>query len=69
MDVVQVGYKELGVEHNFFGVSKEGILVIRHFPLTSSLIRVSFSRLGCSLFRFHLVLMGFRLDLLLMGLT
>ena len=57
------------MEHNFFGVSKKGALVTRHFPLTFSPIRVSFPRLGCSLFRFHLVLMGSGLDLVLTGLT
>ena len=69
MDVVQIGWKELGVEHNLFGISKKGALVTRHFPLTSSPIRVSFLRLGCSLFRFHLVLMGSGLDLVLTSLT
>ena len=58
-----------GVEHNFFSVSKKGAPVRRHFPLTSSPIRVSFPRLGCSLFGLHLVLMGSGLDLVLMGLT
>ena len=57
------------VEHNFFDTSKNDILVTIHFLVTSSPMRVSFLRLGCSLFRFHLVLMGSGLDLVLMGLT
>ena len=69
MDVVQIRQKEPRVKHNFFGASKKGAPVTRYFPLTSSPIKVSFSRLGCSLFRFHLVLMGSGLDLVLTGLT
>ena len=69
MDAMQAGYKEPGVEHNFFGASKKGTPVTRYFPMTSSPIRVFFPRLGCSLFWFHLVLMGSRLDLVLTSLT
>ena len=69
MDAMQIGWKEPRVEYHFFGASKMGAPITRHFPLTSSSIRVSFPRLGCSLFRFHLVLMGSGLDLVLTGLT
>ena len=56
MDAVQAGYKEPRVKHNLFGANKKAAPVTRHFPLTSSPRRVSFPRLGCSLFRFCLVL-------------
>ena len=69
MDAMQAGHKEPGVEHNFFGASKKSIPFTRHFPLTSSPIRVSSHRLGYSLFRFHLVLIGSGLDLVLTSLT
>ena len=69
MDAVQAGEKEPRVEHNFFSTRKNGAPVTRHFPLTSSPIMISFPRLGFSFFGLHLVLVGSRLDLVLMGLT
>ena len=69
MDAMQVGQKELGVEHNLFGARKKGTPIAKHFPLTSSPTRVSFPRLGCSLFGLFLVLMGSGLNLVLTSLT
>ena len=69
MGAMQVGQKEPRVEHNLSGASKKGAPIAKYFPLTSNPIRVSFPRLGCSLFWLYLVLMASRLDLVLTGLT